>query len=94
MQNAKSLRTGCKYLRGQWSSKCVNGQRLRIDTLIGPRWRRQHQIHTLNDPNSNNSIKAHGNNPHQQQQLPIITCQPQRKVIKDCKRTCHYIKSG
>ena len=54
---------GCKYARGEWSSNCEDGQRVRVDSLVG----------TL------------GN---------ATNCKAERRVTKDCKRACHYIKSG
>ena len=65
----QSASAGCKYARGEWSQNCLDGLRVRMDTLVG-------QVGNLNS----SEVK--------------LNCQQHRRVTKDCRRACHYIKSG
>lgn len=74
---------GCKYTRGDWSSVCQDGQRVRIDTLVA-----------FVDANGNEREAPALTDGHASPLAATPRCKPQRRVTKDCSRTCHYVKSG
>uniref|UniRef100_A0A6G1SDC5 Pleiotrophin/Midkine C-terminal domain-containing protein n=1 Tax=Aceria tosichella TaxID=561515 RepID=A0A6G1SDC5_9ACAR len=89
-RDCRTGEVGCKYARGEWSSVCQNGQRVRIDTLVGlveadGSEREPLYLFRANDEQPGPTTKlADG---------AAARCKPHRRVTKDCGRTCHYVKS-
>lgn len=89
--------SGCKYARGEWSNICADGLRVRVDTLVGYTNPNRLENSINGQPDANNKLAADHSSAQQQKHWLAsnnLNCQPERKVTKDCRRTCHYIKSG
>lgn len=83
---------GCKYVRGEWSATCTDGLRVRVDRLVSRvgSSRPEASVATTGSRGGKQSSSSAAGD----QQLLLFQCQPERRVTKDCKRACHYIKSG
>lgn len=77
-------------MRGDWSPDCINGLRVREDTLMRASANTATSGVNLNRARRFNLDDA----PANVLRMAPGECPAKRLVTKDCRRACHYLKSG